>query len=136
MTVLSGRGLAAKDRASRFSKASSSDPYYAVKFKGASYTSEVVSRSLEPEWKPASFELGWIIESDPKSLKVEVFDHDHSSADDFMGVLKIPAHALFGLGFGHHMFWFPLSDYEKKKRRSQFVSGELLLGIRVEAARQ
>ena len=132
VTVLMGRGLAAKDSPGLFRSATSSDPYFSAKFKDKKYVSEVKQRTLEPEWKSPPFDLGWITELEPKPLKIEVFDRDLVGCDDFMGVLRIPGHALSSLGPGNHMYWFTLSDSKDKKHRNQVVSGELLLDIRVE----
>ena len=133
IAILKGRGLAAKDRSGFVRALSSSDPYFVVKFKDRKYKSEVKPKTLDPEWNSQPFDAGMVTDAEPKLLKIKVFDHDYVGSDDFMGIVMIPGYAIFNLGPGQHMYWFPLSASDKKEYRGEAVSGEILLDIRVEA---
>ena len=131
VTVVRGKGLAAKDMRTVFNKATS-DPYYTLEFKGRSFTSEHRPKTLEPEWKPAPFDLGWITEAETAPLKIELFDYDCLSSDDFMGQRWIPGCALYDLGPGHHTFWFLLGDFKMRSDVKEDVFGDILIHIVVQ----
>ena len=134
VSVIKGTNLAPKDLPGLFRRQASSDPYVVMKFKGRSFTSEHRSQTLEPEWKMAPFEMGWITETETRALKIELFDYDLIGADDFMGMVRIPGHALFALGPGHHKYWFTLEGSKKKKHRNETVSGKILVDIFIEVS--
>ena len=128
--VTQGAELAAKD-AARFGREASSDPYFTLKFKKRTFKSEFVKRSLNPTWNEAAFDLGRISESEPKALKIAVYDRDPISKDDFMGAVRIPASALYNTGPGTHDFWFDLGPGKKEDRQTT-VSGRILVSVTAE----
>ena len=132
--VARGTGLAAKDELGFFRKRPSSDPYFIIRFKNKRYTSEYKSQTLEPEWKPAPFKMGWLTEVESQSLKVQVFDYDVIGADDFMGMIQVSARSLFNLGPGNHYFWFELNRSTERAYKHEEVSGKILLNFRVDVS--
>ena len=135
VTVIKGTGLAAKDISGFFRKTASSDPYFIIRFKNKCYTSEYRPKTLEPQWKAPSFQIGWINEVETKAMKIEIYDYDMVGAHDFMGMIRVPGHALYHLGLGDHMFWFELSSSKERAYRNQEVSGKILVSFRIDVSR-
>ena len=129
VTVIKGEDLVAKDRPSLFRRRASSDPYFVIRFKNKTYTSEYKAQTLNPNWKSSGFDLGFVTEVEACLLTIEVFDYDTISSDDFMGMVQVPGSSLFSLGPGEHTDWFQLDDSEKYKR--QAVSGKILVSFNV-----
>eukprot|EP00210_Caulerpa_lentillifera_P007657 g7308.t1 len=129
--VIRGEGLAAKDRGGFFHKTPSSDPYYKIKFKKREFKSHYIEKSLDPIWPPMVFDLGWISEAERKALKIQVFDFDAMSDNEFMGAIWIPGNALYNLGAGIHQLWFQLTPSKKAEYRTETVSGKIELEINV-----
>ena len=136
VNVIRGTNLAAKDVTGFFKKTYSSDPYFIIMFKNKRYTSEHKPQTLEPEWKSPPFQLGWINEVETKALKVQIFDYDVIGADDFMGMIRIPGHALYHLGVGEHTYWFELGSSKERAYRRETVSGRILIQFRIDVSRQ
>ena len=136
VNVVRGTNLAAKDVTGFFKRTYSSDPYFIITFKNKCYTSEHRPQTLEPEWNSPPFHLGWINEVETKALKVQIFDYDPDGADDFMGMIRIPGHALYSLGLGDHTFWFELGSSKEKAYRREAVSGRILIQFRVDVSQQ
>ena len=130
VTVIRGANLAAKDRSFWFGKDTSSDPYFVIRFKNKTYTSEYRAQTLNPVWKSSGFDLGYITVVETDFLEIEVSDYDTFSSDDFMGMVRVAASALFRLGHGEHCYWFQLSD--SKKYKGEVVSGKILVSFNVE----
>ena len=128
--VMQGAELVAKDTG-RFGKQASSDPYFTLKFKKRTFKSGFIKKTLNPSWNEPAFDLGRITEAEPKALKIEVYDRDPVSQDDFMGGVRIPASALYNAGPGTHDFWFDLGP-GKKEDQCTTVSGRILVSIAVE----
>lgn len=129
--VIKGEGLAAKDAGGMFGRPPSSDPYYTIKFKKGCERSKYIRRTLDPVWPVLIFDLGWITESESKGLKIEVFDYDALSKDDFMGCVWIPGSALFNQGVGTQVLWFTLGPSKEEDYRREAVSGRIQLEINV-----
>lgn len=122
--VKKGRGLVARDRKRLFRKPSS-DPLVKIKYRSIKFVSKHVDKTLNPEWDFPEVDLGWIVESSPKAVKISVWDFDALSRNDFMGSLWIPVAALFNLGEGTHDLWFPLTTSKKAKHADCEVTGEI-----------
>ena len=130
VTVIKGADLAAKDRSFWFRKGASSDPYFVIRIKNKTYTSEYKAQTLNPVWKSSDFDLGYITEAETDLLEIEILDYDAFSSDDFMGMVRVTASALFRLGPGQHTYWFQLSDSNKHK--GELVSGKILVNFKIE----
>jgi len=128
--VVQGSNLAAKDTG-MFSRKRSSDPYFIIRFREKSYKSQTIKKTLKPVWNAPSLDLGVLTETEPKSVKIDVFDYDGASSDDFMGQVVIPAKLLFHLGPGHHKLSFDLGPSKNRAYRKEEVSGQLFLTVSV-----
>eukprot|EP00929_Paragymnodinium_shiwhaense_P039678 TRINITY_DN20822_c0_g1_i1.p1 TRINITY_DN20822_c0_g1~~TRINITY_DN20822_c0_g1_i1.p1 ORF type:complete len:571 (+),score=134.99 TRINITY_DN20822_c0_g1_i1:61-1773(+) len=69
-----------------FSQATS-DPYVKVTLGDKDWTSSVVSQTCNPAWSDADVSA-FVIYDKEQTLKVEVFDQDMVTSDDFLGALK------------------------------------------------
>lgn len=90
--VLKARNLVPKDR-NIFGKFVSSDPYVRVKHGNAVLgQTEVVRKTLHPEWKSDVFCVSLADEALEKHRSIEcfIYDHDQLSSDDPMGMVTIP----------------------------------------------
>lgn len=115
-----------------FGRVRTSDPYFTMKFRGKTYKSPHINKTLEPIWDTPFFELGLLMETEPKAVKIEVFDFDRMSNDDFMGMIELRGSALFNLGPGVHKMDFRLEPSKKPEYRNEEVSGSLFFQVRVE----
>ena len=89
-----------------------------------------MEQSLCPKWEEKRFVMGTIIEADTRLLEIFIFDYDRFSEDDFMGVIRVTARELYGLGLGEHTYWFPL--LEDKQYEKEEVAGEILIKLSIE----
>jgi len=128
--VVQGRGLAAKDTG-MFGRRKSSDPYFIIRFRHKSYRSEHIKKTLKPDWNAPPLDLGVLTETEPKSVKIDVFDHENVSADDFMGTIQIPGSILYDLGPGYHKLSYPLQPSKEPGFINEEVSGTLYLTVSV-----
>ena len=90
--ILKGRDLVPKDK-NIFGKYVSSDPYVKVRHGNAVFgQTRVAPKTLNPKWKSEAFTLRMPREAFEKHDSVEccVYDHDHLSSDDAMGVVTVP----------------------------------------------
>lgn len=131
VVVIQGEGLAPKDSGGIFGGRPTSDPYYKIKFKKRKEKSQYVPKNLNPHWPPLVFDLGWITEAEPKGLKIEVFDFDVVSENEFMGCIWIPGNALYNQSTPVKRRWFPLGPSKKEGHRGEKVSGKIEIEIRV-----
>jgi len=129
--VIKGENLVATDTGGLFRRTATSDPYFTIKFRKQYFKSPHISKTLNPTWKVPDFELGLLIESEPKALKIMMFDYDAVSKDDFMGSVWIPASALYNAGPGSHDLWFNLGPSKEPEFRNCKVSGRILLTVTV-----
>lgn len=129
ISVQEGRGLAIKDK-NFFGKGGSSDPFAVIKYKKNKAKSDVIKKTLEPKWNMAPFDLGNVIESEHKAVKITVWDYDFNG-DDFMGVVRIPAAAFHKAGPGSHEWWMTLTKSKDKKHAKSVVKGEIRIDVSV-----
>lgn len=133
--VVKGRNLVAKDRRGLFSKkGGSSDPFVKIKFKKHKLTSDIIEKTLNPPWNMNALELGYVMESESKAVKITVWDYDKMSGKDFMGAIRLPAAGLYAAGPGLHQWWIPLAKGKKSKYHSCKVSGEIFVEVTVKEA--
>ncbi|GMH45010.1 hypothetical protein BSKO_12967 [Bryopsis sp. KO-2023] len=130
IAVKEGRKLAIKDK-KLFGKGGSSDPYVKLKYKGGKAKSEVIDKDIHPKWNMEPIDMGNVIESEHKAVKITVWDYD-LTGDDFMGALRIPAAALYKAGPGSHEWWMPLTKSKKSKYEGANVEGDVLIQILVQ----
>ncbi|GMH45750.1 hypothetical protein BSKO_13713 [Bryopsis sp. KO-2023] len=126
LAVTKGRNLVARD-SKRLLRKATSDPLVKIKYRSIKFVSKHVEKSLNPEWDYPAVDLGWIVESSPKAVKITIWDFDLFSSNDFMGSLWIPVAALYNLGQGTHEVWFPLTPSKKEKFADCEVTGEILV---------
>ncbi|CAD7700171.1 unnamed protein product [Ostreobium quekettii] len=133
LRVLKGRNLVAKDRGGLFKKKSTSDPFVKIKYKRLKLQSDVIPKTLDPVWttlKP--LDLGNVMESESKAVKMTVWDYDKLSGKDFMGALRLPAAALYARGPGRHEWWVELTRGKKSKYQNSKVSGDIFVECTIE----
>ncbi|GMH45011.1 hypothetical protein BSKO_12968 [Bryopsis sp. KO-2023] len=127
--VREGRNLAIKDK-KFFGKGGSSDPYVQIKFQKQKVKSDVIKKNLNPKWNMPAFDLGNVLESEHKAVKISVWDYD-LGGDDFMGVLRIPAAAFHKAGPGNHEWWMPLTKSKESRYAKCEVKGEVRIDVSV-----
>lgn len=95
VTIISGRGLAAKDK-KLFSK-DSSYPYVEVYFeKRLRGRTKPKFKTLSPTWNQTlNFNVGAsdasrILHNNSSTISFRIYDYDEISDDDFMGVVNVP----------------------------------------------
>jgi len=88
LSVLSGHGLAAKDRSG------TSDPYCVVKFNNQKYKTSVVQKSLDPEWQDADYYFEVPKSATEGTIEVLCYDYDVIGKDDSMGKASIKFSSL------------------------------------------
>jgi Ca2+-dependent lipid-binding protein len=68
-----------------------SDPYCKITCEGREVSTSIIMKTLNPVWNETlAFEV-----SNPKSeLKIEVWDYDYASSDDFIASISIPLSTL------------------------------------------
>ena len=98
-----------------------------IKFKKSKLQSDVINKSLNPVWNMKPLDLGNIMESESKSVKVTVWDYDKLSGKDFMGAVWLPAAGLYAAGPGHHEWWIPLAKGKKSKHQKSKVTGDIFV---------
>jgi Ca2+-dependent lipid-binding protein len=81
VTVLEAKNLPAMDHNGL------SDPYCKFKLGSQKYKTKVIHKTLNPDWKE-QFDMKLYNQKD-KTLKVQVWDRDFPSTDDFIGECKI-----------------------------------------------
>ncbi|CAD7696653.1 unnamed protein product, partial [Ostreobium quekettii] len=135
LRVVKGRNLVAKDRGGVFKKKGSSDPFVKIKYKKLKLQSEVMTKTLDPVWNLRAMDLGSVLESESKAIKMTVWDYDKLSGKDFMGAIRLPAATLFARGPGRHEWWIPLTKGKKSKHQTSAVSGDLWVECTVEDVR-
>lgn len=131
MSVVKGENLAASDTGGLFRQTPTSDPYYTLKFRKNFFKSQVKKKTLNPEWKETNFDMGFLTEAEPKALKIVVYDYDAVSEDDFLGMVRIPACALYNAQLGSSTLWFVLGPSKEPKWAKATVSGRIMLSIAV-----
>lgn len=129
--VVEGKDLAASDTGGMFRRKGSSDPYFVIKFRKKFFKSPHQRKTLSPSWKVPEFDLGLLTEAESKALKINLFDYDAVSEDDFLGGIWIPASALFNAGPGIHNLTFMLGPSKEPAFRNAKVSGSILLAVTV-----
>ena len=86
VTVIGAKNLASMD-SNGFS-----DPYFYVIFNNLKHKSEVIRKTLNPTWNQS---FNYKFTSDcPSTLKIEVWDWDLASSDDFLGEVTIDVRSI------------------------------------------
>lgn len=130
ISVKEGRNLAIKDK-NFFGSGGSSDPYVDVAYQKKRTKSAVIKKNLNPVWNLPAMDLGNVIESENKAVKITVWDYDITS-DDFMGVIRIPAASLHKAGPGTHSWWMPLTISKDPGHATSNVKGEVKVEVTVQ----
>jgi len=110
ISITGGRGLLAADIMSN-----SSDPYCIIKVGKIEHKTQVVKKTLAPEWN-ANFTIP-VINAATAILEVTVMDHDLIGKDDFLGYVSSPV-SLFEEG-QPNSGWFKLQSYKKYKAKGE-----------------
>jgi hypothetical protein len=125
--ILQGRDLVAKDK-NIFGKYVSSDPYVKVRHGNAIVgQTRIAPKTLNPKWNSEIFSLCMPHEAFEKHDSVDccIYDHDHLSKDDPMGVVTVP---LTWSKYSSKLEWYPVM----KGSRDEFCAdarGEVLVKI-------
>jgi hypothetical protein len=133
--IKAGKGLAPKDLTEK------SDPYFTIawgsgKKEGRFARSETCKQTLNPVWNEPPFVVAQCTASDHREVVVTVWDYDLGADNDFMGVVRIPTAALFGLGKGVHERWVDLETWPERHSGEDDlnVKGSLHFAIKVKDA--
>jgi C2 domain/Ankyrin repeats (3 copies)/Ankyrin repeat len=114
--VLRGKKLAAKDSNGK------SDPYVKLFYGGKKWKSTIKKKTLGPIWQEDTPRSEWQVEVPkdcPQEMRLEVWDYDKLSSDDFMGQAVID---LSKLSTAVSVLHLPLSA---RPSRTERVSGEI-----------
>ncbi|CAG9320966.1 unnamed protein product [Blepharisma stoltei] len=85
------------------------------------YRTEIIYKTLDPVWKPFEINLHQLCGSDPnRSIKIECFDWDRCSSDDFIGQVTVTLRELLRAGSQ-----FALINHSKTSRKGYTNSGIL-----------
>ncbi|TKA65396.1 hypothetical protein B0A49_10156, partial [Cryomyces minteri] len=122
ITVIRGRGLAAKD------KSGYSDPYLVLTLGDAKEATPAISQTLNPEWNQ-TFELP-VLGVQSLLLECVCWDKDRFGKD-YMGEFDVPLEDIFANGqttqeAGMPPKWYPLASKKPGKKKS-IVTGEVQL---------
>ena len=112
--VIRARNLAKMDLRGK------SDPYVVLRCGDAEHKTEVVKKSLAPEWQDARFQFDDVQSSG--GMTAEMFDWDRGATDDPMGQVSIPL-----LGLESKTAWYDLQPMAGCKK----AQGELQLACTV-----
>ena len=100
-----GRNLLKKDK--HFGGSGKSDPYAVISIgeRKVSFRSKYIAKTVDPVW---NYTTSFLME-DPngQNLKIEVFDFDAGSTDDFLGVTSIPLSSVLDNSMDR---WVTLND--------------------------
>lgn len=129
ISIKEGRNLAIKDK-KLFGSGGSSDPYADVRYHKKRVKTDVIKKNLNPVWNMPAMDLGNIIESENKAVKISIWDYD-IACDDFMGVIRIPAAAMHMAGPGTHTWWMPLTVSKESEHAHSTVRGDIRVEVTV-----
>jgi len=107
--LVEARDLLKKDK--HFGGSGKSDPYAVVSIgeRKMSFRSQYAAKTVNPVW---NYQTSFLMENpEGQSMKIEVFDWDSSSADDFLGVTEVSLDNIVSTLDDHKVDrWIPLSD--------------------------
>jgi len=125
-----------------------SDPYFKLFWKDKLLITEVVNKSLNPEFSSKEFEIGEISADDNSVLEVQYWDHDRITFDDFGGCALICVAGMIDKLNGQSgdlvefyicrqyplagQIWVDLKPSDAQMRERKKVTGQFLLDVVVE----
>eukprot|EP00210_Caulerpa_lentillifera_P009730 g9279.t1 len=130
--VSEGRDMPASDRP--ICGKATSDCYVEIKDQRC-VVSEVIVKDLNPKWHMKRAEIGPTNESDCEAIEFNVWDHDTTSNDDFLGCVCIAAGGICQKGVGEHEAVLGLTRSPNTRlvpKSGVAIKGEILIKFIVE----
>eukprot|EP00210_Caulerpa_lentillifera_P000044 g43.t1 len=131
--VTEGRDLAASDRP--VCGQATSDCYVEIKYNGNRWVSEVIMKDLNPKWNMKKAEIGPSNESMCDVIEYNVWDHDTTSEDDFLGCVRVATGGLCQKGPGDHELVLDLDssiDSELRTKSGVKIQGQIVIKFTVD----